>query len=589
MRFLLSLLFFLCFLAYCIPLQDYRIALCPEATPAEQTAARELREHLLQSAGVDLPVVPYAPEMPGALFVIGPTQEGLRISGHSSLGELRRDQIVLKTSGERLHLFGARPRGTLYAVYEFLEESVGVIWLSAEATHIPSLPPAWEVPSWDYQYSPPFYVRAVSTAVNGNEPSFHSHMRGNGMYQPNDERFGGCRDVSFRIYVHSFEHLIPPKKYFQEHPEWFSYRRDPFQKAGRKANAQLCLTNQEMRRELVKNALDFLRQDSNVGFLSVSQNDNVRFCQCDACQKRVEKLGSLTDLYLDLVNQVAEAVEQEFPHVMVETLAYRFTRHPPKTIRPRDNVAIRLCTIEAASFQTLETPGPNSALREDFLGWAPLAKQLMVWDYTTVFRKFWQPHPNWDTLAKNLRFFQACGGISIFEQNGSGGGGGKAADLPELRNWVLCKLTWNPSLDTWSLVEKFIRPYYGPGRAFVWKYLRETTALAKGSDNCYTATTRGWLPEQVLRELWLEGEVLFQLYKGDPVYGSRIMAATLPLAMSAMERGFAPPAPWNYAEYADELVRRLESLGVRTLSEHASAPGHTPEIWRNSLPKAPLE
>ena len=67
------------------------------------------------------------------------------------------------------------------------------------------------------------------------------------------------------------------------------------------------------------------------------------------------------------------------------------------------------------------------------------------------------------------------------------------------------------------------------------------------------------------------------------------MAATLPLAMSAMERGFAPPAPWNYAEYADELVRRLESLGVRTLSEHASAPGHTHEIWRNSLPKAPLE
>ena len=75
--------------------------------------------------------------------------------------------------------------------------------------------------------------------------------------------------------------------------------------------------------------------------------------------------------YIDFVNEVAEAVEKEFPDVLVETLAYRFTRNPPKTIWPRHNVAIRSCTIEAASFQTLETPGPNSRLHEDMIGWAP--------------------------------------------------------------------------------------------------------------------------------------------------------------------------------------------------------------------------
>ena len=34
---------------------------------------------------------------------------------------------------------------------------------------------------------------------------------------------------------------------------------------------------------------------------------------------------------LQLVNHVAEAVEKEFPDKIVETLAYQWTRKPPKT------------------------------------------------------------------------------------------------------------------------------------------------------------------------------------------------------------------------------------------------------------------
>ncbi len=580
------LLFLLCFslLAYSHSLEEYRIAVIPEATLPEQTAAQELQDYLEQCSGVRLPIIPYEEGLSGPLFVVGPSEEGLRASGHSAVEELKPDQIVLRTEGEALHLFGARPRGTLYAVYEFLEESVGVLWLSAEVTVLPRIFPSWEVPAWDTQYAPSLYVRSVQTAVNGNDSAFFSHLRHNGCFQPGDPRFGGYRDLSFRLFVHTFEQLLPPKQYFSLHPEWYAYRRDLFQKPGRKANAQLCLTNPEMRQELVKNTLECLRQDSNVGFISISQNDNTRFCQCPRCEARVKELGSLTDLYLELVNQVADAVGQEFPKIMVETLAYRFTRHPPKTIRPRDNVVIRVCTIEAASFQTLTTPGPNSQLYADLTGWAPLARQMMVWDYTTVFRKYWQPHPNWETLGPNLRFFRDCGAISIFEQNGSGPGGGKAADLPELRNWLLSKLMWNPDQDTWTLMEKFIAPFYGPGADFIRKYLKTTIRLARGSDNCYTTTTLGWLPDQDLRELWWEGETLYQEFKDNLTYASRFMAAGLPLAMSAMERGFLPPAPWTFSEYADELVQRLHSLGIFSLTEHDDAPGHTPELWRKGLP-----
>ena len=39
---------------------------------------------------------------------------------------------MIRTVGDNLILTGGRPRGTLYAVYEFLERPVGCHWLDRE-------------------------------------------------------------------------------------------------------------------------------------------------------------------------------------------------------------------------------------------------------------------------------------------------------------------------------------------------------------------------------------------------------------------------------------------------------------------------
>ena len=46
------------------------------------------------------------------------------------------------------------------------------------------------------------------------------------------------------------------------------------------------------------------------------------------------------------VNSVADAIADEFPHVVVDTLAYQYTRPAPNITVPRKNVVIRLCSIE---------------------------------------------------------------------------------------------------------------------------------------------------------------------------------------------------------------------------------------------------
>ena len=46
------------------------------------------------------------------------------------------------------------------------------------------------------------------------------------------------------------------------------------------------------------------------------------------------------------VNKIAEAVEARYPDVVIQTLAYSYTRRPPEGIAPRRNVQVCLCTIE---------------------------------------------------------------------------------------------------------------------------------------------------------------------------------------------------------------------------------------------------
>jgi len=82
-------------------------------------------------------------------------------------------------------------------------------------------------------------------------------------------------------------------------------------------------------------AIERLRKASDPTIISVSQNDNSRNCQCENCRAVEKKEGSPAGLLIHFVNRVAEDIEKEFPDVLVETLAYQYTRKPPRFARRR--------------------------------------------------------------------------------------------------------------------------------------------------------------------------------------------------------------------------------------------------------------
>ena len=70
---------------------------------------------------------------------------------------------------------GGRPRGTLYGVYTFLEDYLGVRFLTADHTHVPAVGNWRKVGPLDRFYHPPLSFRWVAYEANYHYPDFAAH------------------------------------------------------------------------------------------------------------------------------------------------------------------------------------------------------------------------------------------------------------------------------------------------------------------------------------------------------------------------------------------------------------------------------
>ena len=509
-------------------------AITVPSTPAEpvQTAAKELQSHLKQVTGVELPIVADSEVSPGArLIVVGPCKQLEQLMPQLDLDSLGNDGIVMKTVGDNLVLAGQGTRGTLYAVYTFLEDVVGCRWWTSTESFVPK-EPALAVPKLDVQYTPALrYREAFYRDTFGGETA--ARFKLNGHHHRVPAEYGG--HYRFVGFVHSFYPLLPPEKYFEKHPEWYSELN------GKRTaeRAQLCLTNDEMREELVKVALERLRGDPEAGFISISQNDWHGQCQCKACKAVEEEEGSSSGPLIRFVNAVAEEIEKEFPEVLVETLAYQYTRKPPKHVKPRQNVVVRLCSIECSFVQPLSEGEQNEAFRRDIEGWSKISPQLFIWDYVTNFSNYLVPHPNMRVLAPNVRYFVDNRTIGLFEQGDSQS---TIGDFLRLRAWLLAHLMWDPSLDEDALITEFLEGYYGPAAPYLQEYLDVIHDAGEKSGvylRCFMSNTSSYLTLDDLNRATKIYAKASAAVADDPVLARRVRRERIPLDHVWLRRYYA--------------------------------------------------
>ena len=462
--------------------EDCAIVVSASASSAEMYAAETLQEYLYPFNNSFYEIITDDQPFDGFRFCVGAT------SVYDTTAEMEgkpADSYVIAPFENGLAIFGAGGRGTLYGVHAFLEEFCGYkcyAWYPAMVMTSGSM----TLPQEKIEYEPFFEYRntdwrsgwmslySVSHKLNGAYQSYSPEQGGNIPY------LGGASHTLSTVFCSA-------EKYFDSHPEYFALRD------GERAPTQLCLTNENVYQTVLNEVLDILRSEeynsnADLQIVSLSQADNLDYCECENCAALDEANGSHAGSLITFVNRIASAVKEAgYNNVAFDTLAYTYTRKAPSLVKPADNVIVRLCTFECCFSHALDDAGcpGNSELMADLEEWSGICDRIYIWDYTTNFAYTLGIFPDFSTLQKNMQCFYTHGVKGVYEE-GNYYVDRCDTEFGELRTYMIAELMADPYCDYRAKMLEFCNHYYGSGGEYIRQIIDELTACTKGHLDIYS-------------------------------------------------------------------------------------------------------
>jgi hypothetical protein len=438
---------------------DYRIVIDNRASASEKWAASELQHWLQKVSGIKLPIENTGGTSSGPGIWVG-YNDMIRNFITTTRPDSTDESFTWFNAGSDVIINGGSQRGTMYGVMSFLENEMGCRWYTTGVAVAPE--------KAEYSFERLAHSEKPGIRVRNDfyfeafNPIWAARNRMNGTlgFDKTTPQPGGTENYWS---VHTFYPLMPPAEFYEKHPEYYSLID------GKRIHerAQLCLTNPDVLKIITERIKKQMRENPEYLIYDVSQNDWYNPCQCNECQKIVKQEGAEAGIVIWFVNQVAEAVEKDFPNKFIGTLAYQYTRTPPKNIKPRNNVVVRLCSIECCFSHDFETCPENQSFLADLKGWSAISPHLYIWDYVVNFSHYIMPYPNFNVLQSNIKTFQQNHAIGIMEQAAYQSRGGEFA---ELRAYLISKLLWNPDCNVENVINDFMYGFYGRAGQFVREY-----------------------------------------------------------------------------------------------------------------------
>jgi len=559
----------------------YSIIIPTNASLPEKRAGEQLQKYLQQISGVKLRLqYDRVPERPTEILVGNTNRQASKTLKKQSI-DLGTDGFHVKSIDGKLVFVGGSKSGVEYGIYSYLEKYHDCRYFHNSEIVIPKKKDValgnidlQEVPSFEFRdnyYRPTF---------NGEYTAWHKLDHAN----------SGVEWSNY--WVHTFFKIIPPAKYFKSNPEYFSLFE------GKRINdGQLCTTDENVINLTIKHIKDDIRKNGKKKYYSISQNDTGKNCQCDECAAINKKEGSPSGSILYMVNKVAEAL----PDVTISTLAYTYSRKPPKNVRPAQNVQIVLATIEANRSKSIAVDTKSSSFRKDINGWKNLTNNIMIWDYTINFSHLMAPFPNLRVLQPNLQYFKNNNINSIFSQGNLEHGG----EFAELRSYLISKMMWNSNLNFENTMDEFLSGYYGSAGSSIKKYINQMhDAIEKtgGGLHIYDDPEKSFatsLSPNLLKEYNKHFDEAEKAVKGNSKFLERVKTARLSLKYAELElrksnlKGIAKAFSVDSKSSKITLDRSFEKdlkyfvatadkAGIKKLKEYGTSPQ---EYYEKSVSK----
>ena len=456
---------------------EYFIVRSVDSTDAEIKAAYDLHNYISKMTGCRLRIITDDQPETDYEIVVGYTNR--QSDGQFDESALGDEGFVIEHVGKKIFIAGSDTHGALYGVYTFLDEYLGVRFYSSEYEYIPKKPVLVVQPFERDVQIPVFAYRDVDF-VTSRVDDYQAKLKLNGMYAPGDASVGGRVDY-VGGFVHTFNNLVPPSVYGASHPEYWGMNPDgtPQPEGGR----QLCLSNPEVLAIATESVRQLLQNNPSADIISISQNDSGEQlpCMCKNCQAIYDEEGAYSGAIIRFVNAIANEFAADYPDVMFDTLAYRYSRSVCKTV-PADNVIVRLCTIECCFSHPLGTcpdvygkAGSDNTIADDIRAWGAVTDNVYVWDYVTNYAEAVTIFPNFNTLLPNVKFFADHSVTGVYEE---GNYFSETGDFSDLRCYIMAKILWDPFMseeEYWGHIDDFLRGMYGRG----WKNIRAYLDLAQ--------------------------------------------------------------------------------------------------------------
>ena len=522
--------------AYCLTIADSGLAkavivIDKHADAPEQHAANELAAFLEQVTGAQFTIAnDTAPAASNIL--VGPAAAKLAQPDFSTEG-LGVDGVVIRTVGDDLILAGGKTRGTLYAVYTFLEDYVGCRWWTAAASTIPTKS-TLTVGQLDVTYVPVFEYRDVYS-MDSIDPDWSVRNKRTGLapgarFRDAAPLRGGC--INWWPTSHSFFIVLPPEKYLQDHPQWYSLI-DGKRTAAPATHASLCLTNKEMRQQYIVNTLEETKKDPLARYAGLGAPDDAgppNMCQCADCVATRIAPNAPSELLASFANEVAAAYMKEQPGMKVKICAYHHYRKPPTNTKLLDNVVVDVCSIECSGSAPISHER-NRTFREDMFGWLDVSKRVHIYNYGINFVYEFCPHPNLRAMGADVKYFAENGIKGMFVESGCGASTRTTGyGMEPIRTWILAKLIWNPSLDVQDLIQEFAYGYYGPAGRHVLAYVDLMHDAVEASGDWLglgSPPDARFLSTETLCQSWAHLKAAEAAVQNDKVFLSRVQSAQL--------------------------------------------------------------
>lgn len=486
----------------------YTIAVPEQPSATEQYAAEELQSIIAKSTGVYLPVRGENQLIGNAadrVISIGNTRLLAKKNFKFDYDSLNGDGFYMQTADKNLYIAGALDRGTLYGVYDFVEQIMGVRFFASDCTYIPELT---EIPLNRIQRKevPAFRYR---TALNrpcyrdDGDRVLYARQRSSHEFFDLDEKYGGQIGWYKGIWVaHNTLYYVPVDKYFST-PEQREQNRDMYVLNAAGEPYDICWTNgvtadgkidEAKEVSTLKAAIEslksFVLDDPNADYYAFAQEDYATTCTCARCQASTNQYyqsGTIirfVNLMIDEVQKWADArPDLNGKQVKVVIFTYHYSTDAPveyddkagkyepldPSVVPDENIVMRIAPFYSNRYYSLADPRQTAKQYPDHVKqWGTIAKELMTWTYACQYDHYFLFYPTIQRIPNELREFQEAGvtyaliQLNTTEQN----------DFQSILNaYVYHKLLWDPTEDPYALRKEFITHYFGPAAQEVQTFL----------------------------------------------------------------------------------------------------------------------